>query len=183
MPSSIEDVGEAVRRGGDEASELFREAVSDATPLADRHRVRVIGPAAGKTRSAGARPAQPLENKSRLRTDGDGGRAHGVNRKTVRQLTAGRLAPEATLDLHRLTAEAARERLTRFIATSRGSGLRVVLVITGKAERSTSPVGGRLRDLVPGWLGAQLAAVVLAYTPARPQHGGAGALYVLLRSP
>ena len=178
-------MGEAVRRDGDEASELFREAVTGATPLTDRHRVRVIGPAAGRIRRGAPAPgpAQPPESAGRLRADGDGGRAHGVNRKTFRQLAAGHLPPEATLDLHRLTADAARERLARFVTRSRGAGHRVVLVITGKAERSTSPVGGRLRDLVPGWLGAQLAAAVLAYTPARPEHGGAGALYVLLRSP
>jgi DNA-nicking Smr family endonuclease len=183
MPSSIEGVGEAVRRDGDEATELFREAVRDATPLADRHRVRVIGPAAGKTRPTGPRPAQPRESTGRFRADGEGGRAHGVNRKTFRQLAAGSLAPAATLDLHRLTAEVARERLARFVSRSRRAGHRVVLVITGKAERSTSPVGGRLRDLAPGWLGTQLAADVLAYSPARPEHGGVGALYVLLRSP
>lgn len=181
MPSSIEDVGEAARRDGDDATDLFREAVQGATPLADRHRVRVIGPAAARSREASPGAAQPREKTRVLRPDGEGGRAHGVNRKTVRQLAAGRLAPEATLDLHRLTAEAARERLERFVARSRAANHRVVLVITGKAERS--PVGGRLRDLVPGWLSVPLAAAVLAYAPARPEHGGAGALYVLLRSP
>ncbi|HTE55711.1 MAG TPA: Smr/MutS family protein [Kofleriaceae bacterium] len=172
-------MGQAVRRDADEASELFREAVRDATPLVDRHRVRVAGPAGSGPRP---RPPEAPPTSAGLRADGSGARAFGVSRKTMRELSAGRLPPEASLDLHRLTSQAARERLVRFVGESRTAGLRVVLVITGKAERPTSRVGERLRDLVPGWLGGPLATIVLAYTPARARDGGAGALYVLLRS-
>jgi DNA-nicking Smr family endonuclease len=186
MTSRIEDVGDAARRDGDDASDLFREAVRDATPLTDRHRVRVVGPSAGQARrgaSPAALAAQGIAAKERLQPDGDGARAHGVSRKTVRELTAGALAVEASLDLHRLRASVARARLDSFVRSSRSAGLRVVLVITGKGERPTSRVGERLRDLVPDWLAGSIGATVLAYAPARAEHGGAGALYVVLRSP
>ncbi len=170
-------VGQAVRRDADEDGELFREAVRGARPLADRRRVAVSGRSAG----AGARPASPAATESKgLQRDGASGHAFGVSRKTLRELAAGRLAPEATLDLHRRTAAAARDRLTRFLADSRASGARAVLVITGKAERSPGP--DRLRDLVPDWLCGPLSGAVLAFTPARAEHGGAGAIYVLLRA-
>jgi DNA-nicking Smr family endonuclease len=170
-------VGHAVRGGADESEgELFRRAVRGATPLADRRRVPVSGRSAG---APAARAPAPEESTS-LQLEEDGGRAFGVSRKTLRDLAAGRPAPQATLDLHRNGAALARERLTRFVAESRADGLRAVLVITGKAERSPRPE--RLRDLVPDWLSGPLAASVLAFTPARTEHGGAGALYVLLRA-
>jgi DNA-nicking Smr family endonuclease len=171
-------VGQAVRRDADEDGELFREAVRGARPLADRRRVAVPGRSAGAVPRPAARAA--TESKGGLQRDGASGHASSVSRKTVRDLAAGRLAPEATLDLHRRTAAAALDRLTRFLADSRASRARAVLVITGKAERSPGP--GRLRDLVPDWLCGPLSGAVLAFTPARAEHGGAGALYVLLRA-
>ncbi len=110
--------------------------------------------------------------------DGTRGRAADVSKKTVRELAAGGFPPRATLDLHRLTLEAARERVAAFIAEARAAGHRSVLIITGMAERS--PAGARLRDHVPGWLAG---GSVLAFAPARAEHGGGGALYVLLRNP
>ena len=54
------------------------------------------------------------------------------------------------------------------------------LVITGHGRSS----GGILKSAVPRWLHeADLRGDVLAIAPARPQHGGSGALYVLLRKP
>lgn len=114
-----------------------------------------------------------------LAEDGSHGRARDVNRKTVRELAAGAFPRRATLDLHRHTLESARTRLTSFVDQSRAAGHRCVLVVTGRAERS--PDGSRLRDHVPGWLSGPLGGSVLAFTLARAEDGGAGALYVLLR--
>jgi len=171
-----------VGRDGDDAGELFREAVRGATPLHDRRRVPISGPA-----RAGQRRAKPArdDGTAKLHVDEAGGRAFGVSRKTMRELAAGALPLQATLDLHRHTSREAYERLTRFLAESRATGLRSILVITGKG-RAEEPAGmasrERLRDLVPAWLSGQLASRVLAFTPARAEHGGAGALYVLLRT-
>ncbi|HWM89032.1 MAG TPA: Smr/MutS family protein [Kofleriaceae bacterium] len=179
-------MGHAVRRDADEGGDLFREAVRDATPLADRHRVAASSRPPRSPRSIGASPAasaaegRPAPRPAGLQIDGERGRAFGVSRKTMRELASGRPPTEATLDLHRHTAQSARERLTRFLTESRAAGLRAVLVITGKGERSQGPE--RLRDLVPGWFSGPLAPAILAFTPARAEHGGAGALYVLLRA-
>jgi len=54
----------------------------------------------------------------------------------------------------------------------------MLLVITGKGRGGE----GALRRLVPHWLaGGEHGSRVLRATAARPQHGGEGALYVLLR--
>lgn len=177
-------VGQTVRRDADDGGELFQEAVRGATPLADRSRVAVASPRDRPVRAARATSAAsattPAASTGALQLELDGGRAFGVSRKTLRELAAGRPAHQASLDLHRLTSGPARERLARFLLDSRAAGLRAVLVITGKAERSTAP--DRLRDRVPDWLAGPLAASVLAFTAARAEHGGAGALYVLLRT-
>jgi DNA-nicking Smr family endonuclease len=53
-----------------------------------------------------------------------------------------------------------------------------VLVITGRGQRH----GGTLRIMTPRWLDeGSLRPLILAYAQARLEHGGDGALYVLLR--
>ena len=166
-------MGQAARHGPDESDALFEAAVSDAAPLPDRDRRRAAPAPGRRPPDAGRSPAELLLE------DGGAGRAAGVNRRTLADMRAGRIPVQATLDLHRHTLALARERLARFLSESSSAGMRCVLVITGKAERSTAPA--RLRDQVPLWLAGPLAAPVLAFAPARPEHGGAGALYVLLR--
>jgi len=66
------------------------------------------------------------------------------------------------------------------VAELRAAGKRCVLVITGHGRIS----GGVLKASVPRWLAEpELRRHVLAIAPAQPQHGGAGALYLLLRRP
>ena len=59
-------------------------------------------------------------------------------------------------------------------------GHRCLLVITGKGAGRES--GGVLKTMVPRWLDEPVnRARVFAIQAARRQHGGAGAVYVLLR--
>jgi len=56
-----------------------------------------------------------------------------------------------------------------------------VLVITGKGTRDTGEIGV-LRQAVPGWLNAPpLKGLIHAFDYAARPHGGAGALYILLK--
>lgn len=106
------------------------------------------------------------------------GRAAGIDRRSAEKLRRGRLPIEGRLDLHGMTQDAAAGRLAAFIERAEAAGKRCVLVITGKGLAS----GGILRDQVPRWLNqAPNRTRVLAFDYARPQHGGAGALYVLLK--
>src|SRR6185436_9447888 len=102
----------------------------------------------------------------------------GLDRASAERLKRGRYPVEARLDLHGMTQAEAHRALNGFVAGSRALGRRVVLVITGHGRIS----GGVLKTAVPRWLNEpELRRHVLAASPARPQHGGAGALYVLLR--
>ena len=110
-----------------------------------------------------------------------------MDHKTHRQMTRGKLAPEARIDLHGMTLNIAQPVLTRFILQSRAEGRRLVLVITGKGREggpdAPLPVRpGALRHNVPHWLHMPpLNQVVLQIRPAHRRHGGEGAYYVYLR--
>lgn len=110
-----------------------------------------------------------------------------MDHKTHRQMTRGKLAPEARIDLHGMTLAVAQPVLTRFILQARADGRRLVLVITGKGREggpdAPLPVRpGALRHNVPHWLHMPpLNAVVLQVRPAHRRHGGEGAYYVYLR--
>lgn len=109
------------------------------------------------------------------------GHVRGLDAKVVRQLKAGELSTEAHLDLHGMTAQQAYEALLFFLRESYLHGLRAVLLVTGRGRGS--PLGlGILKQEVQRWLTREpLRRVVLAFATAQPRHGGAGALYVLLR--
>lgn len=106
---------------------------------------------------------------------------------THTRMRRGKLAPDARIDLHGLTLAEAHPRLMEFILTAHATGLRLVLVITGKGKLrdDTGPIPQRvgvLRHQVPQWLRQPpLGAVVLQISEAHLKHGGSGAYYVYLR--
>lgn len=103
-----------------------------------------------------------------------------VDTRTAEKLRRGQMEIEAKLDLHGHSRERAHEALNRFITASQASGKRCVLVVTGKGGRDGSP--GILRREVPNWLHeGGLNNIVLRHEKARPNDGGEGALYVLIR--
>jgi DNA-nicking Smr family endonuclease len=117
-----------------------------------------------------------------------------LDRRTLRQVAAGKVPIDDVLDLHGLHQAAAHSRLRAFLMRAQANGLRMVLVITGKgasADRSDAwSEGGStganqrgvLRRSVPLWLEEpELRAIVLSYASAGVRHGGEGALYVRLR--
>lgn len=112
-----------------------------------------------------------------------------MDHKTHRKMSQGKLAPDARIDLHGMTLNAAQPALTRFILNSGAQGLRLVLVITGKGRAggpdAPLPVRpGALRHNVPLWLHmGPLNQLVLQVRPAHRRHGGEGAYYVYLRRP
>lgn len=104
----------------------------------------------------------------------------GVQNGVFRRLRQGRYESEARLDLHRLTAAGARRELFEFIEESHLLGLRTVLVIHGKGQsRAEQERSSLLKGCTDHWL--RELETVQAFASAQPQHGGTGAVYVLLR--
>lgn len=106
------------------------------------------------------------------------GNTAGIDRRTADRFRRGRMDIQGRIDLHGMTQVQAHGALTGFIRSSAAQGKRCVLVITGKGTRGE----GVLRRAVPHWLGdPTLRPLILSYSQAQPQHGGQGAVYVLLR--
>lgn len=150
-----------------------REAAHDFEPLPP------LGQTGGRT---GGRTVAP-----RSLTGVDGGSA--------RRLRRGRMPVDGRIDLHGMTQAAAHAALNSYLAGAHRDGRRCIIVITGKGNFPKSShgqdidapymrrgVAGVLRAAVPCWLreGANRERVI-AFHPARPRDGGAGALYVVLR--
>lgn len=110
-----------------------------------------------------------------------------MDRKAHRNMTRGKLEPEARIDLHGMTLAQAHPELVRFVLGAQSRGCRLVLVITGKGRKGLDdgPIPQRqgvLRHQVPQWLRLPpLGAVVMQINPAHLKHGGSGAYYVYLR--
>lgn len=124
---------------------------------------------------------RPLPKPDTRRADRSG--PVDIDRRTWQRLHRGELIVEARLDLHGMTQIAAYDRLAAFIDHAWRVGVRCVLVITGRgsASRGSGDVG-ILRTMTPRWLDEiPMRDKVLAYTQAKTHHGGAGALYVLIR--
>jgi DNA-nicking Smr family endonuclease len=102
----------------------------------------------------------------------------GLQRTVMRRLRRGDYRIGAELDLHGMTADAARGELARFLREAIGRELRCVRIIHGKGLGSEGR-GPVLKPRVARWL--RQRDDVLAYCSARPADGGTGALYVLLR--
>ena len=109
------------------------------------------------------------------------GGAPGLDPRILKRLRAGDYSPQTHLDLHGRTRAEAKTALEAFIHQARLAGHRCVLVVTGRGLHSKDQIPV-LKEGVQGWLTrGRVARQVLAFTTARPEDGGAGALYVLLR--
>ncbi|SFU70480.1 DNA-nicking endonuclease, Smr domain [Nitrosomonas eutropha] len=165
---------------------LFREAMQGVRPLAET----------GKVTLASSRQ-QPivqldtpalLEVRDRLLDDyqqkvADGDEwsfiRPGLQRYTLRKLRRGYWPVQGELDLHGLNRDEAYRVLVAFLENVILQGYRCVRVIHGRglSSKSRRPV---LKILTGNWL--MHHDDVLAFCQALPEHGGSGAVLVLLRN-
>lgn len=111
------------------------------------------------------------------------GELDGVDRRLGQRLKRGQLPIEARLDLHGRRRDDAHVALNAFLGDAQARGIRCVLVITGKGRRTPlDEPRSVLKAMLPRWLNEPPNRNrILAFAHARPQHGGEGAYYVLLR--
>ncbi len=176
--------------------DLWRRSTADVRPLTDpgpkadprsgeELQPPPVTPKPAKT--AGHRQANPPPIKAGTEKPAvapraralDPGRPVDIDRRNWERLKRGQIRIERKLDLHGRTQTESHDELERFLTMASVSGLRCILVVTGKGG-----IDGRgvLRQMVPRWLDeAGNRQKVLTYCPAQPRHGGDGAFYVLLR--
>ena len=184
--SGNEDVAPP-RNISDDDSTLFRTAAGVVKPVTDDR----IGP---DRRSRLARPKHttaiddPLANQGLVEVlelaDSELGETlfftrPGLQKKLLRKLRAGQIPNQAEVDLHGMNLSEARAVFARFLQECRDNHWRCVRIVHGKGlgSKTAQPI---IKSHVNRWL--RLRDEVLAFSSAKPVHGGTGAVYVLLRN-
>ncbi len=112
----------------------------------------------------------------------------GIQHGVFKKLKQGRYLTDTKLDLHRHTAEQARQMLYQFVLDCVEHDIRCALILHGKGMHTPDDDGSgrrerkpqaRIKSCVVHWL-KQLEQVQ-AFSSAQPKDGGAGAVYVLFR--
>ncbi len=164
--------------GGRDDENLWAFVTQDVEPL--RHKNTVVASGSGRKTAVPLKTARPLTADKAAAPIVDAPGHREVDRRTAQKLKKGRYPVDVTVDLHGLTQEAAYKRIHSVLIAAHARQQRCVLVITGKGKSGEGT--GVIKRRVPDWLNEPaLRAIVLRTETAQPEHGGSGALYVLLR--
>lgn len=177
---------------GDEDHASFARAMADVRRLPVEGRVEAPPPALTGRREPVSDEAEALAVLSDL-VAGTGtfdvsdsaeyveGAVVGLDPRILRRLRRGEFAYQTSVDLHGMSAAAARVAVERFIGEAFAAGHRAVLIVHGRGRNSKDNVPV-LKERLKTWLArGRIGRIVLAFSSARPADGGTGALYVLLR--
>ena len=169
------------KKTANDDSSAFRDAMQDVTPLKTTNKVRLRSSTKPATRLTGRHSTvvdklsddfiPPCDNLLEFMRP-------GVQRALFKQLRTGKLPIESYIDLHGMTRDAARLALQGFLQQAQQNHHKVVCIVHGKGYHSEDgrPV---LKAMVNKWL--QDLPEVLAFCSAKPQDGGSGAVYALLK--
>ncbi|WP_136163579.1 Smr/MutS family protein [Sphingomonas flavalba] len=166
---------------GAEERALWARVIATVTPLTGRAPPPALAPAPpppspeprpAAAKPAAARPPRPSAPPPANTLDG------GWDRRLGRGL----VAPDLTVDLHGHSLASAYAVLDEGLARAIAAEARLMLLVTGKPPRGDGARRGAIRAAVADWLAASRhAAAIAAVRGAHPRHGGAGALYIVLR--
>jgi DNA-nicking Smr family endonuclease len=173
-------------------ADLWAQAVAGARPVEGRERVVVAPPPRPRVADfwhpdldairelealvSGEAPFDIADSDEYIE-----GRVSGLDPVLVRKLRRGEFSVQAHLDLHGKSRAEAKGEVDAFLRRSREQGKRCVLLVHGRGLHSKDQVPV-LKEALRSWLAtARFGRHVLAFATARPQDGGAGAIYVLLR--
>jgi DNA-nicking Smr family endonuclease len=174
--------------------EVWHQVAASARPLKKNVVPEPLAPLPKLFRPEGPGTAAMAKAEARQKAPLPHGRhadkpAPQMDKRLKQRFQRGELPIEARIDLHGLTLANAERALSRLIRDCIAQQKRCLLVITGKgtvrseAEIETMQKGrGVLRAWLPDYLKrGPWRDEVLGVTPARPEMGGSGAFYVLLR--
>lgn len=157
-----------------------------------RRVTRTVRPLGGQPEEAeppAAKPVKPPTTARPPRPEAGAAAARPGPGETLdggwdRRLRRGVILPDRTVDLHGHTLASAHAVLDREIERALADGVRVLLLVTGRPPRpdAAGPRRGLIRASVGDWLAlSRHAPRIAAVRNAHPRHGGAGALYIILR--
>ena len=104
---------------------------------------------------------------------------NGHSPDILSKLRRGHWPVQAAIDLHGMISDEARLYVSTFISDCKNRGIRCVRIVHGKGfgSRNREPV---IKNRLRGWL--MQKEEVIAYTAAKKQDGGSGAVIVLLKA-
>ncbi len=186
-----------------EEAELWQRVAATVTPIRGRRNPPPPGEVAERSSDGGGAVAKPRPARIAPSTTRSAGgppppvgedlkkprplHGHTLDATWDRKLGRGVVSPDFTLDLHGHTLDSAHARLDHGLTQALAQGARVLLLITGKPRPSEDHASrasrrGVIRAKVLDWLAAgPHAARIAAVRAAHPRHGGAGALYIVLK--
>ncbi|HEX8261876.1 MAG TPA: Smr/MutS family protein [Allosphingosinicella sp.] len=174
-----------MRRLNPDEAKLWARVVESVRPLGAAPSEPATAPVEGPAPQA-APPAPRLRREPvRPLPAARSGHGDSLDGTWERRLGRGLVAPDATLDLHGHNLATAYDLLDRRLDEAIRAGARLLLLVTGKPRgEDGSAKRGAIRAAVGDWLHASRhAGRIAAVRNAHPRHGGAGALYIVLRRP
>jgi DNA-nicking Smr family endonuclease len=177
---------------------LWRSVIETVRPL----KGRLVSQKAAAAKQVTVRP-EPVERRASsaapaarpstaLKANGVGvsrsqGTQNTLDASWDRKLTRGLVAPDLTIDLHGFALSAAHAELEAGLTRAVAMQARLILLVTGRPpppgrSRLDNPLRGVIRASIGDWLHhSRHASRIAAVRNTHPRHGGAGALYVVLR--
>jgi len=176
----------AGRRLAPEEQALWARVAATVTPLLGRAASMLRYP--DESRDPGPEPA-PRSRQTAIPDPGIGGddrRRKGpgetLDGHWDRRLRQGSVAPDRSIDLHGHTLASAHAALDHALERAIADDVRLLLVVTGRPPRAGETRRGLIRAQIGDWLAASRhRGRIAAIRNAHPRHGGAGALYLILR--
>jgi DNA-nicking Smr family endonuclease len=111
---------------------------------------------------------------------------HNLDSHWDRRIHRGGIVPDISIDLHDANLSGAYARLDGALEQAIAQKMKVILLVTGKPrahDRASGEGRGAIAAVVRDWLAASRhARHISAVRGAHPRHGGAGALYIVLKS-
>ena len=156
---------------------LWRRVVESVRPLHEKPMAGEEAPPAAAPAMPKARAARPTPVPARKAAPGT-----TLDASWDRRLSRGLVQPDAILDLHGHNLATAYALLDERLERALAGGARLLLLITGKPRSGPGEKGGAIRAAIGDWLAASRhAGAIAAVRGAHARHGGAGALYIVLR--
>ena len=163
---------------------LWAKVAATVRPIDRRRRIASAPPPAMVAPALPAADPVPRIPRPRARPGGPG---ETLDAGWDRRLKQGVVAPDLTIDLHEHTLAGAHAALDAGLARAVASRARLVVLVAGRpprpgTSRLDTPLRGIIRASVRDWLHASPhAGAIAAIRAAHPRHGGAGALYLVMR--
>jgi DNA-nicking Smr family endonuclease len=171
------------RRLGAEERALWQKVIATVRPLHPQLADAEPKPPADADASPGKPRPKPIQPSRAPSAPIKSAVGETLDASWDRRLSRGLVAPDLSVDLHGHSLDSAYRLLDDSLQRAVARGARLLLLVTGKPPSGEPPVArGKIRAAVGDWLAASRhAADIAAVRNAHPRHGGAGALYIVLR--